>query len=113
VAELAAEMGSSRSVFAERFLAVTGMTPHRYVTELRMRLAAQWIGRERQPIESVAFRLGYGSAAAFSRAFKRIHGYPPGALRQQREAGIDAVPSTSAQREPMSETLASDAVFSS
>ncbi|PMR76465.1 AraC family transcriptional regulator [Billgrantia endophytica] len=96
VAELAAEMGSSRSVFAERFLAVTGMTPHRYVTELRMRLAAQWIGRERQPIESVAYRLGYGSAAAFSRAFKRIHGYPPGALRQQREPDTASVSHTSA-----------------
>ncbi|MCE8033242.1 AraC family transcriptional regulator [Billgrantia tianxiuensis] len=100
VAELAAEMGSSRSVFAERFLAVTGMTPHRYVTELRMRLAAQWIGRERQPIESVAYRLGYGSAAAFSRAFKRIHGHPPGALRQQHEARTDAPPYEPAARSP-------------
>lgn len=81
VAELAAEMGSSRSVFAERFLAVTGMTPVRYLTELRMRLAAQWIGRDREPIETVAFRLGYGSLAAFSRAFKRIVGTPPGAVR--------------------------------
>lgn len=74
-------MGSSRSVFAERFLAVTGMTPHRYVTELRMRLAAQWIGRDRMPIETAAQRLGYGSQAAFSRAFKRITGQSPGAVR--------------------------------
>lgn len=81
VAELASEMGSSRSVFAERFLAVTGMTPHRYVTELRMRLATQWIGRDRIPIETVAQRLGYGSQAAFSRAFKRITGKSPGAVR--------------------------------
>jgi len=81
VAELASEMGSSRSVFAERFLEATGMTPLRYLTELRMRLAAQWIGREREPIESVAFRLGYGSLAAFSRAFKRVTGRPPGAVR--------------------------------
>lgn len=81
VAELAAEMGASRSVFAERFLEVTGVTPVRYVTELRMRLAAQWIGRERLPIEAAAHRLGYGSQAAFSRAFKRIMGYSPGASR--------------------------------
>ncbi|OVZ58332.1 AraC family transcriptional regulator [Pigmentiphaga sp. NML080357] len=81
VAELAAQMGSSRSVFAERFLAVTGMTPLRYLTELRMQLAVQWIEREKQPIETVAYRLGYGSLAAFSRAFKRVVGQPPGALR--------------------------------
>lgn len=81
VAEMAAAMDSSRSVFAERFLAVTGMTPLRYLTELRMRLAAQWIGHDREPIEAVAFRLGYGSLAAFSRAFKRIVGRPPGAVR--------------------------------
>lgn len=85
VAELADEMGTSRSVFAERFLAVTGMTPVRYLTELRMRLAAQWIGHAREPIESVAFRLGYGSLAAFSRAFKRTLGYPPGAARSARQ----------------------------
>lgn len=85
VAELATVMGSSRSVFAERFLAVTGMTPLRYVTELRMRLATQWIGRDRLPIESVAHRLGYGSQAAFSRAFKRITGHSPGAVRQRHD----------------------------
>lgn len=86
VAELAAEMGSSRSAFAERFLAVTGMTPVRYLTELRMRLAAEWIGRDHMPIETVAHRLGYGSQAAFSRAFKRVTGHPPGSVRM-REAG--------------------------
>ena len=81
VADLAAEMGSSRSIFAERFLAVTGLTPLRYLTELRMRLAAEWIGRDRMPIDVAAHRLGYGSQAAFSRAFKRINGRSPGSVR--------------------------------
>jgi AraC-like DNA-binding protein len=81
VADLAAEMGSSRSIFAERFLAVTGLTPLRYLTELRMRLAAEWIGRDRMPIDVAAHRLGYGSHAAFSRAFKRINGRSPGSVR--------------------------------
>lgn len=79
--DLAAEMGRSRAVFSERFLAATGTTPHRYLTDLRMRLAAKWIGRDRLSIEDVAERLGYGSQAAFSRAFKRTTGQSPGAAR--------------------------------
>ncbi|WP_163269264.1 AraC family transcriptional regulator [Chelativorans alearense] len=81
VAEMAAEMGSSRSVFAERFAAATGTTPLRYVAALRMRLATQWIGRDRIAIDTVARRLGYGSQAAFARAYKRVTGHPPGKAR--------------------------------
>lgn len=78
VAELANIMGASRSVFAERFLEVTGVTPVRYLTEMRMRLASDWIARDRMPIDTAAVKLGYGSNAAFSRAFKRIMGHSPG-----------------------------------
>lgn len=81
VTELAAHCHTSRSVFAERFQATLGIPPLRYVTELRMRLASQWLTLERLPIEDVALRLGYTSQAAFSRAFKRITGQPPGASR--------------------------------
>ncbi|AZF21127.1 Transcriptional regulator, AraC family [Pseudomonas sp. R3-52-08] len=82
VAELAAQCHTSRSVFADRFQAVLGIPPLRYATELRMRLASQWLTLERMPIETVAQRLGYTSQAAFSRAFKRITGQPPGAARR-------------------------------
>ena len=87
VAGLAGEAGLSRSAFAERFQSLTGMSPLRYVAELRMRLASQWIGSERMPIETVAGSLGYASQAAFSRAFKRITGHPPGAIRVASGAG--------------------------
>lgn len=83
LAELASEMGRSRSVFAARFMTVTGMTPVRYLTELRMQLATQWIAREHMPIDRVAQKLGYNSQAAFSRAFKRVVGVPPSAVRSQ------------------------------
>lgn len=82
VEKLAREAGISRSVFAGRFLAATGSSPARYLAELRMRLAVQYISEARQPLESVAFQLGYSSLAAFSRAFKRIVGKPPGAVRE-------------------------------
>ncbi|KNC09580.1 AraC family transcriptional regulator [Klebsiella sp. RIT-PI-d] len=81
VSELAAECHISRSVFADRFQATIGTSPLRYVTELRMHLASQWLAEHRLPIETVAQRLGYTSQAAFSRAFKRVTGQAPGARR--------------------------------
>jgi AraC-like DNA-binding protein len=84
VAQLAAQCNTSRSAFADRFQVTIGMTPLRYVTELRMRLASQWLTLERLPIEEVAQRLGYTSQAAFSRAFKRITGKTPGFSRKVR-----------------------------
>lgn len=62
------------------------MTPLRYVTEVRMRLASQWLTLERVPIEEVAQRLGYTSQAAFSRAFKRVTGMTPGLSRRLRQS---------------------------
>ncbi|WP_110693068.1 AraC family transcriptional regulator [Salinicola halophyticus] len=84
VAAMAAEMGSSRSVFAERFRGSLGVSPLGYVTQLRMRLATQWIAERQLSIDQIAWRLGYGSQAAFSRAFKRATGRTPGAVRSHR-----------------------------
>ncbi|UCJ15920.1 AraC family transcriptional regulator [Pseudomonas sp. MM211] len=81
VASLASEAGQSRSVFAQRFLRATGVSPLRYLTDLRMRLAQQSLSHDHQSVETVAEQLGYGSLAAFSRAFKRSVGVPPGAVR--------------------------------
>lgn len=86
VAELAAECHVSRSVFADRFQSTIGMPPLRYATELRMVLADQWLAQDTLPIHSVAQRLGYTSQAAFSRAFKRVTGRPPGASRDTSRA---------------------------
>ena len=83
LADMAREMGSSRSVFAKRFVEVTGMTPQRYVLALRMRLAEQWFRRDKLAIDTAARRLGFGSQAAFARAFKRIVGEPPGKTRSK------------------------------
>ena len=88
VASLAKETGQSRSVFAQRFFLATGVTPLRYLTDLRMRLAVLRLSRERQPVETVASELGYGSLAAFSRAFKRSVGMSPGAVRVRNGAAL-------------------------
>jgi AraC-like DNA-binding protein len=78
---LARMMGASRSGFAERFTGIVGQPPLKYVTEVRMHQARQWLSRDRLKISVVASRLGYESEAAFSRAFKRVIGAPPSHFR--------------------------------
>ena len=82
VASLAREVQLSRSVFAERFSRLVGMPPMQYVTRWRMSLARSWMREERMSASEAAYRLGYSSEAAFSRAFKRHLQVPPGVLRR-------------------------------
>jgi AraC-like DNA-binding protein len=71
----------SRSTFAERFTAIVGLSPARYVTRWRMHLARTWLTSGRLTVSEVSMRLGYQSEAAFSRAFKCLVGMPPSTLR--------------------------------
>lgn len=82
VSSLAAEVHLSRSVFSERFSRRVGMSPIQYVTRWRMHLASNWMREDGLNVNQVAQRLGYSSAAAFSRAFKRILHILPGAVRR-------------------------------
>ena len=81
---LAAQVGMSRSVFAERFSSLVGESPMHYLTVWRMHVAAQQLREGAGSVAQVAFAVGYESEAAFSRAFKRQFGTSPGAYRRQR-----------------------------
>jgi AraC-like DNA-binding protein len=72
----------SRSMFSERFTSVIGMPAGQYVTRWRMHLASRWLRHDRITVAEAAARLGYESEASFSRAFKRLLGFPPSALRR-------------------------------
>ena len=74
---------ASRSIFSERFTSLVGVPAARYLARWRMHLASVWLQNERLSVAEVAERLGYESEAAFSRAFKRLRGVPPSALRRR------------------------------
>ena len=69
LAALASCAGLSRSVFAERFRDVVGMTPGDYLARWRIGLAQHWL-RQGRPLKWVAGEVGYAGEAALSRAFK-------------------------------------------
>ena len=78
VESLAEAAGMSRSAFAARFKELLGQTPLEYVTEWRMQKAMQLLQQRDKKLIDVARSVGYGSDAAFSKAFKRVVGANPG-----------------------------------
>jgi AraC-like DNA-binding protein len=83
VAALAAKVGLSRSAFAARFTRLVGEPPMQYLMRWRVQKAAAILREGEADIGQVAARVGYESAAAFSKAFKRATGSTPGALRRR------------------------------
>ena len=84
---LAARVGSSRSVLAERFAQLVGQPPMQYLTQWRMQLAARLLTEPSAKIVAVAHAVGYESEAAFSRAFKKNVGVAPSAWRRYTTNG--------------------------
>lgn len=81
LASLAREAGVSRTRLAERFAATAGQPPMQYLKQWRMQLAAGLLADGATSVAGVALRVGYGSEAAFSRAFKRAAGVSPSKWR--------------------------------
>lgn len=85
LAELARRATMSRSAFAARFTAMVGMPPMAYVVAARMRAARAMLASG-ESVATVAAAHGYGSEAAFSRAFSRTTGETPGRVRRAAAA---------------------------
>ncbi len=82
IAAIAREAGVSKTVLGERFSAVMGEPPIRYCTRYRMRQAADML-KGGASNDEVAHAIGFSSASAFARAFKREYGEPPAAWRKR------------------------------
>ena len=84
LSSLAAHVGSSRSVLAERFQQLVGTTTMQYLTQWRMLLAANLLTRSNNTLLRIAEEVGYETDTAFSRAFRREYGVPPATWRRQQ-----------------------------
>jgi len=93
VDSLADGAGVARSTLADRFARSVGQPPMQYLKQLRLSLAARDLADGKMGIAQVAARAGYDSEAAFTRAFKRHFGMPPGAWRKQTDARPTPSPS--------------------
>ena len=83
VADLARIAGLSRSGFAARFGEVLGCAPIEYLARWRMAIAKDALLRGVKSLDRIADEIGYESASAFSTAFRKRLGCPPGKFARE------------------------------
>jgi transcriptional regulator GlxA family with amidase domain len=86
VPHMAREAGMEQRTFLRRFKAATGMRPTEYVQQLRIGKARELLQFTRQPVDQVAWEVGYKDVAAFRRLFHRLIGLSPGEYRRRFKA---------------------------
>jgi len=93
IADLAGQVGLSRSALAERFIRYLSEPPMAYLTRWRLQLAAYSLVHTSKGVMEIASEVGYESESAFNRAFKRDFGLPPAQYRrEQRTVSSGKVP---------------------
>ena len=80
--QLAEVAALSRTAFGNRFRELVGITPAAYLAQYRMDQASSWLRQSTMTMDEIAERCGYGSTAAFAKAYKKVTGVAPGAVRQ-------------------------------
>jgi AraC-like DNA-binding protein len=86
IADLADEVGISRSGLVERFTRYLSEPPMTYLTRWRLQLAARSLESTSRGVAEIAADVGYESEAAFNRAFKREFAKPPGRYRSDHKS---------------------------
>ncbi|MDA3645509.1 AraC family transcriptional regulator [Saccharopolyspora indica] len=82
VAAAARTLGTTEHHLRRMFSSLAGMPLSEYVRRRRMTVAAADLVRGEDDLLGVAVRHGYGSAEAFGRAFRAVHGVRPGDVRR-------------------------------
>jgi transcriptional regulator GlxA family with amidase domain len=89
VSEMANEARLGERTFLRRFKSATGIKPTGYLQQLRIGKARELLQFTRQPIDQVAWNIGYEDPAAFRRLFNRLIGLTPGEYRRRFGTNAD------------------------
>ena len=82
VEDLANVAGLSPRQFSRAFRAETGMSPAKAIESIRLDAARRMTEQSRHPVETIAAETGFGDQERMRRAFTRVFGHPPQAIRR-------------------------------
>ena len=77
VPELARLCGMSAAYLRRNFQRLFGRSPHQYLQQYRLSMAASELEATRWTVEAIAEKYGFPTLSCFVRAFKKQHGVPP------------------------------------
>lgn len=82
--DLAGIAGYSVFHFARKFTVTVGVAPHRYISQVRIKVAMAELAAGKVPLAEVALNAHFSSQASFTRAFHRATGMTPLQYRRRR-----------------------------
>ena len=74
--------------FMRTFKQVFGLTPHQYLTNLRLKMARQLLRQTEFSVTEICFRVGFESLGHFSWLFRRRVGLPPQEYRKHKKTSF-------------------------
>jgi len=84
VADLCALIQRSEAHFSRAFKRTFGASPHAFVIQRRLELAAQYMLQTEAPLSDIALRCGFTDQAHLCKHFRQATGETPGAWRRAR-----------------------------
>lgn len=83
VPDLARARGMERSRYSHHFRAVTGTTPGRFMTQVRLESASRRLAETDATLDVIAAETGFADANHLCKVFRRHYHVSPGAYRKQ------------------------------
>ena len=77
VAELAIEVGMSRSQLFRKLKALTDQTPLEFIHKIKLKRAAALLANHSGNISEIAYQVGFNNPAYFAECFRKLYGMPP------------------------------------
>lgn len=77
VGELSKIAGMSEKYFITYFKSALGISPGRYINQLKMNRARDYLYEKKHSVKEIAYMLGYPNPYAFSKAFRKYYNVPP------------------------------------
>ncbi len=88
--EIASQLNMSYTSFRKKFKQYSGISPAKYLNELRMMKGRELLTESTFSVKEIAFMLQYSSANQFSTMFKKLTGQTPQQVRHREISSVDS-----------------------